>query len=110
MIYTKTFPVSEDKFIDRLITSMENNLLDTWGVLTSEVKFYGRCDLIDDKYYWYSGKNEEVLSDTRFKFISYVKVQDEVSYINTLHRVNATLVCQGRLNDLYSSILTELSV
>lgn len=105
MYLSKTSPVSEDKWIDLFVKSMEGQLIPIWGVNTSEVKFYGRSNIIEDKDHWYSEGNEiDILADTAFKFISFVRVDPNVTFLSGRHRVNATLVCQGKLDQLYSNV------
>jgi hypothetical protein len=106
MIISKTSPVSEDKWIHRLLVSMERVLLSSWsGVSTAEAKFYGRADFIDGKYYFHTGnKNLEVLTDKHYKFLSFVAVDQNASFSIGKHNIPARLVCQGNLKSLYPSI------
>lgn len=106
MKISRTNPVSEDKFIDRLINQMENELLDIWGVTTDEVAFYGRVEKDGDKVFWLdaNGKEVDVNSNDKLKFVSYVTTLGNVQFLNQRHSVYAKLVCQGDVKALYPTI------
>lgn len=101
MIVSRTSPVMEDAWIDRLLVAMEALLLPVWSAATAECKFYGRVDMADDKVFF---GEVDVTMDDKFKFISYVKVDADVRYDRLLRKYSSNLVCQGNLKSLYPSI------
>jgi len=105
MIYSKTNPVSEDAWIDRLLFAMEAILLPKWGAASGECKFFGRSEKIDDKDVFYTGGGMiDIYTDDRFKFISYVACEPDMRFDRGLRRITSKLVCQANLVELYPLI------
>jgi hypothetical protein len=105
MIIDRTNPVGVDKWVSTLLTTMENNLLTTWGVLTATCEFYGRADKIDDKYWFnYNGINIDLGANTSLNFKSYIECESDTRYANALKITSAHLVCFANLKALYPLI------
>ena len=109
--HQKTSPAGIDYFINVCQVLQQREFPDLLGVSEATMHFYGRAELVDEKFVVYvSGdKYEEVGMDTKLNFISYFVLDEDIEVDASREMVNASFYCHGNLDLILSSFVIETS-